>query len=144
MVRIYSTLTENRSFLSSGEHVWAGSGSGYRQPRWGCWQRNLPYSKVSTQFCRCLPWSGLLFTSLGGLKSYKPQALQCSSQTSREMFVNSSHAWERAEILDHSKGWLPLERKSAQKCPYLSTRMLRRHFIPEEVPESTFPWPSVN
>lgn len=36
------------------------------------------------------------------------------------------------------KGWLALQRKSAQICPYLSTRILRRNFIPEEVPEIMF------
>lgn len=54
--------------------VWAGFGRGT-----GNQVRELaeetPLQQVSAQFCCCLPWSGLLFTSLESLKSYKPQSL---------------------------------------------------------------------
>lgn len=98
LVHSYSALTESRSFLSRDDNVWAGFGSGTGN-HVEVLAGETPFQQVSTQFCCSLPGSGLLFTSLGGLKSYKPQSLRCSSQTTREMFVNLSTVWERAEIL---------------------------------------------
>jgi len=70
----------------------------HRQPCWGVGRGNSRRASFNTVCCS-LPWSGLLFTSLGGLKSYKPQSLWCCSQTTTEMFLSLSHVWERAEVL---------------------------------------------
>lgn len=71
----------------------------HKQPCWGVGRGNSLTASFNTVCCS-LPWSGLLFTSLGGLKSYKPQSLWCCSQTpTREMFLSFPHVGETAEIL---------------------------------------------
>lgn len=111
----------------------------HRQPCWGVGRGNSRRASFNTVCCS-LPWSGLLFTSLGSLKSYKPQSLWCCSQTTTEMFLSLSHVWERAEVLTIPRAGSHYT-SSVQQCPYLSTRIPRRNVTPEEVPEIMFPWP---
>lgn len=74
----------------------------HRQPCWGVGRGNSLIASFNTVLLlSSLEW--VLFTFQKGLKSYKPQSLQCSSQTTRKMFVSLAHVWERAEILAISR-----------------------------------------
>lgn len=108
----------------------------------GCWQRKLPYSKFQ---------HSLLLSSLEWVTVYisrRFEELQASvimmllTDNQRNVSQPLSCVGENLD-LDHSKGWLALQ-KSAQKCPYLSTRIPKRNVIPEEVQETMFRWPCVS